>query len=172
MKHWTFDIHMLISIIILRRLERPIQFRYTEIEAFPATLNSSQKANWMTRIFLTEAKKNLTDEDAAGRPSKWTPKELDDLEKTLKDHESWLNEWVEKQKAVKSWENPVIETVEMKARAKVLENHLQKLYRRKVPKAKKVIKPPPASTASPQSEGEPVPPPEGGKQIPLKRDEL
>jgi len=99
--------------------------------------------NWSTRLFLQEARTNLTAEIAAELPSKWTTEELDGLEKSLKDHESWLNEWVEKQKKVKMNEDPVIETKEMKARAKVLEGHLTKLVRRKVPKAlkKKKVKP-------------------------------
>ncbi|KAF8346259.1 hypothetical protein F5887DRAFT_960993, partial [Amanita rubescens] len=67
----------------------------------------------------------------------WTKDELEGLEKTLREHEGWLNEWVEKQKKVKSYEDPVIETTEMKARAKVLEQHLQRLVRRRVPKVKK-----------------------------------
>jgi len=92
--------------------------------------------NWSTRLFLTEARENLTAEASAGLPSRWTKDELDALEKTLKDHERWLAEWVEKQKNVKSNEDPVIETAEMKARAKVLEQHLQRLWRRKVPKVK------------------------------------
>ncbi|KAL4257706.1 Heat Shock Protein 70 (HSP70) [Pleurotus pulmonarius] len=121
----------------LETLERPIIHRYQEIEAFPRALNTSQMWNWSTRLFLTEAKANLTAEAAAGLPSKWTAEELTALEKTLLDHESWLNEWVEKQKSVKFNEDPVIETTEMKARAKVLETHLQKLVKRKVPKQTK-----------------------------------
>ncbi|KAF9265145.1 actin-like ATPase domain-containing protein [Marasmius fiardii PR-910] len=121
----------------LEALERPIIHRYQEIEQFPQALNNSQMWNWSTRLFLTEAKQNLTIEEEAGVPSKWTREELEALEKTLKEHESWLNIWVEKQKKVKANEDPVIETTEMKARAKVLEQHLQKLVRRKVPKAKK-----------------------------------
>lgn len=93
--------------------------------------------NWSTRLFLTEARQNLTIETEADLPSKWTKEELDGLEKTLKEHEVWLNTWVEKQKSVKSYENPVIETTEMKARAKVLEGQLAKLARRRIPKAKK-----------------------------------
>ncbi|KAI3608795.1 hsp70 family chaperone lhs1 [Moniliophthora roreri] len=123
--------------IALESLERPVIHRYQEIEQFPQALNNSQMWNWSTRLFLTEAKANLTAEEAAGLPSKWTKDELDALEKTLKEHETWLNIWVEKQKSVKSWEDPVIETTEMRARAKVLEQHLQKLMRRKVPKVKK-----------------------------------
>jgi hypoxia up-regulated 1 len=92
--------------------------------------------NWSTRLFLTEARENLTAEASAGLPSKWTKEELDGLEKTLRDHERWLVEWVEKQKVIRSNEDPVIETTEMKARAKVLEQHLQRLWRRKVPKVK------------------------------------
>jgi len=121
----------------LEILERPIVHRYQEIEAFPQALNNSQMWNWSTRLFLTEARQNLTEEAAADLPSKWTKEELDSLEKTLKEHESWLNEWVEKQKSVKSNEDPVIETTEMKARAKVLETALAKLVKRKVPKAVK-----------------------------------
>lgn len=79
----------------------------------------------------------MTIELEAGLPSKWTPDELDSLEKTLKEHEKWLNEWVEKQRSVKSFEDPVIETMEMKARAKTLETQLFKLVKRKIPKVKK-----------------------------------
>ncbi|KAJ7650569.1 Hsp70 protein-domain-containing protein [Roridomyces roridus] len=118
-------------------LKGPFVHRYQEIEAFPQALNNSQMWNWSTRLFLTEARQNLTAEAAADLPSKWTKEELDSLEKTLKEHESWLAEWVEKQKAVKSNEDPVIETTEMKARAKVLETALQKLVKRKVPKVVK-----------------------------------
>ncbi|KAF7373516.1 Actin-like ATPase domain-containing protein [Mycena sanguinolenta] len=121
----------------LETLERPIIHRYKEIEAFPQALNNSQMWNWSTRLFLTEARENMTIEAAAELPSKWTKEELDALEKSLKEHETWLNEWVEKQKAVKMNEDPVIETTEMKARAKVLETALMKLVKRKVPKAAK-----------------------------------
>jgi hypoxia up-regulated 1 len=93
--------------------------------------------NWSTRLFLTEAHKNLTEEEKADLPSKWTKEELLALEKTLKDHERWLSEWVEKQKSVKMNEDPVITTTEMKARAKTLELHLQKLVKRRVPKPRK-----------------------------------
>ena len=79
----------------------------------------------------------MTAEEKANLPSKWTREELLALEKTLKDHERWLHEWVEKQKSVKINEDPVITTTEMKARAKTLELHLQKLVRRKVPKPRK-----------------------------------
>lgn len=97
-------------------------------------------------MFLQEARQNLTAETAASLPSKWTKEELDGLEKTLREHESWLSEWVEKQKSVKPNQDPVIETTEMKARAKVLETHLQKLWKRRVPKAPK--KPLSTSTTS------------------------
>ena len=88
-------------------------------------------------MFLEEARQNVTAEEEAGQPSKWTNDELDGLEKALREHEAWLNEWVEKQKKVRPNENPVIETTEMKARAKVLEQHLMRLVKRKVPKIKK-----------------------------------
>ncbi|KAK7055392.1 actin-like ATPase domain-containing protein [Favolaschia claudopus] len=121
----------------LETLERPIIHRYKEIEAFPQALNNSQMWNWSTRLFLEEATQNLTAEAAADLPSKWTKDELLALEKSLKEHETWLNEWVEKQKKVQMNEDPVIESTEMKARAKVLETALMKLVKRKVPKAAK-----------------------------------
>lgn len=120
-----------------RSLERPIVHRYQEIEAFPQVLNISQMWNWSTRLFLQEARANLTLEEKADLPSKWTREELNALEKTLREHEAWLNEWVEKQKLVPFNEDPVIETTEMKARAKILETHLQRLVKRKIPKLKK-----------------------------------
>ncbi|KAJ8074780.1 lumenal Hsp70 protein [Marasmius tenuissimus] len=137
----------------LEALERPIIHRYQEIEQFPQALNNSQMWNWSTRLFLTEAKQNLTAEEEADLPSKWTWEELGALEKTLKEHETWLNTWVEKQKKVKPNQDPVIETTEMKARAKVLEQHLQKLVRRKVPKPKKT-----STTATPSSTASSEPP--------------
>ena len=100
--------------------------------------------NWHSHLFLTEAKANLTRDLEAGVaagqsvPLKYTKEELDEFERTLKEHEAWLDEWVEKQKAVKMNEDPVILTSEMRARAKVLENHLQRLVRKRPPpKAKK-----------------------------------
>ena len=93
--------------------------------------------NFHSRMFLTEAKQNLTKELETGAVGKFTKDELDEFEKTLKDHERWLDEWVEKQKKVKMNEDPVILTSEMRARAKVLENHLQKLYKKRPPKAPK-----------------------------------
>jgi hypoxia up-regulated 1 len=102
--------------------------------------------NWSTRLFLQEARQNLTKETAASLPSKWTKEELDGLERTLKEHETWLSEWVEKQKSVKPNQDPVIETTEMKARAKVLETHLQKLWKRKI--AKKPIATSTSTTSS------------------------
>jgi hypoxia up-regulated 1 len=143
--------------IALETLERPIIHRYQEIEAFPQALNNSQKWNWSTRLFLTEAHANLTAEIEADLPSKWTKEELDSLEKTLKEHEAWLSEWVEKQKSVKFNEDPVIETTEMKARAKVLEGQLHRLWKRKVPKAPKKLKVTPTTAAEePQKTGDDI----------------
>ncbi len=119
---------------ICRSLERPIVHRYKEIEEFPQALNNSQMWNWSSRLFLTDARLNMTQELEAGLPTKYTKEELDEFEKVLKEHESWLDEWVEKQKKVKMNEDPVILSSEMRARAKVLENHLQKLYRKRTPK--------------------------------------
>ncbi|KDQ55911.1 hypothetical protein JAAARDRAFT_36678 [Jaapia argillacea MUCL 33604] len=121
----------------LESLERPIVHRYKEIEEFPRALNNSQMWNWSTRLFLTEAKTNLEAEEASGAPSKYTHEDLAALEKTLVEHEIWLNENVEKQKGVKMNEDPVVESEEMRRRAKKLEEHLQRLVKRKVPLRRK-----------------------------------
>jgi hypoxia up-regulated 1 len=97
----------------------------------------SQMWNWSTRLFLTEAKQNLTREEAEGGPLKYTKAELETLEKQLIEHEKWLNIGVEKQKSVKFNEDPAIETAEMRKRAEELSLALQKLVRRKAPKVKK-----------------------------------
>ncbi|KAH6904466.1 heat shock protein 70 family [Coprinopsis sp. MPI-PUGE-AT-0042] len=150
--------------IALETLEKPIIHRYKEIEAFPSTLNNSQKWNWSTRLFLVEARQNLTTEIEQELPSKYSGDELDALEKTLKEHEAWMDEWVEKQKSVKMWEDPVIETAEMKARAKVLEQQLTRLWKRKVPKIIRKKKPEPVVEDKVVSD-------EGGEQEPLNTEE-
>ncbi|KAH9062604.1 Hsp70 protein-domain-containing protein [Lactarius deliciosus] len=120
----------------LETLERPIVHRVKEIEEFPQALNTSQMWNWHTRIFLNDARTNLTEEEKAGTTGRYTKEELDELEKTLKDHEKWLNEWVEKQKGVPMNHDPVLETEEMRKRAKVLETQLQRLVQKKPPRVR------------------------------------
>jgi hypoxia up-regulated 1 len=107
--------------------------RYKEIEEFPQALNNSQMWNWSTRLFITEAQANYTVEEKAGGPFKYTQEELAALEKRLVEHETWLNIHVEKQKATPLYEDPAVETSEMKRRAEVLSQELQKLVRRKAP---------------------------------------
>jgi hypoxia up-regulated 1 len=94
----------------------------------------SQMWNWRTRLFLSEALDNLTAEERAGTTGRYTKAELDEVEKALKEHETWLNERVEKQKSVPMNRDPVIETAEMRKRAKVLETHLQRLAQKKPPR--------------------------------------
>ncbi|THH27975.1 hypothetical protein EUX98_g6205 [Antrodiella citrinella] len=124
----------------LESFEKPVVHRYQEIEEFPKALNASQMWNWSTRLFLTEAHENLTASlEPNGPPSKHTVEELDALEKTLREHEVWLNEWVEKQKAVKMNQDPILESSELKEKAKKLEMHLQRLVKKKAPKVKKAM---------------------------------
>ncbi|KAH9921141.1 Hsp70 protein-domain-containing protein [Fomitopsis serialis] len=121
----------------LESLERPIFVRYEEIKEFPHALNMSQLMNWQTRLFLGEAKQALITAEEGGTPAKYTVSEIEGLQKALEDHERWLNEWVEKQKKVAMNEDPVILTSEMRARAKTLDNVLQKLRNKKMPKVPK-----------------------------------
>lgn len=118
----------------IENLEKPIIHRYKEIEEFPVALNASQLMNWSTRMFITEAKQNLTTEEAGGPPARFTQQEIADLEKTLKEHEAWMSVAVEKQKAVKMNEDPVLESRELKEKVKPLENMLQKLMKKRAPR--------------------------------------
>ena len=112
--------------------------RYTEIAEFPKALNNSQMWNWSTRLFITDAKLAFekAEADETVDPPRWTKEEIAALEKTLIEHETWLNEVVEKQKAVKMYDDPAVESAELRRRAKLLENHLQKLAKKKVPRRK------------------------------------
>ncbi len=105
--------------------------RLKEIEEFPQALNNSQMWNWHSRMFLSEARTNLTEEERTGATGRYTKAELDELETTLIEHEKWLGEWAEKQKKVPMNHDPVIETEEMRTRAKVLEVQLQRLVQKK-----------------------------------------
>lgn len=96
----------------------------------------SQMWNWRTRLFLSEARDNLTAEERAGTTGRYTKAELDEVEKALREHETWLDEWVEKQRSVPLNHDPVVETAEMRKRAKVLETHLQRLAQKKPPRAR------------------------------------
>jgi hypoxia up-regulated 1 len=145
---------------VFRALERPIVHRVKEIEEFPKTLNISQMWNWHTRLFLVDARANLTAEEKAGTTTgRYTKTELDELEKTLKEHEVWLTEWVEKQRSVPMNHDPVIETEEMQKRAKVLETHLQRLVQKKPPRVR------PTSTSSSSSSSSST------TQVPLRTEE-
>ena len=94
--------------------------------------------NWSTRLFITDAKLAFekAEADETADPPRWTKEEIAALEKTLIEHETWLNEVVEKQKAVKMYDDPAVESAELRRRAKLLENHLQKLAKKKVPRRK------------------------------------
>lgn len=116
-------------------------------------LNISQMWNWHTSVFLAEARTNLTAEEQAGTTGRYSKAELDELEKTLKEHETWLDEWVGKQRSVPMNHDPVIETEEMRKRAKVLETQLQRLVQKKPPRVR------PTSTSSSTT------------QVPLRTDE-
>jgi len=109
---------------------------------------------------LSEARDNLTAEERAGTPGRYTKTELEELEKTLREHETWLNERVEKQKSVPINHDPVIKTGEMRKRAKVLETQLQRLSQKKLPRVR------PSSSGTTQI---PLPTDEGASK---RHDEL
>jgi hypoxia up-regulated 1 len=121
---------------LFRALERPIVHRIKEIEEFPQALNDSQKWNWHTRLFLTEARENLTAEERTGTKGRYTKTELDELEKALKEHETWLSERVEKRRSTPVNHDSMVDTAEMRKRAKTLEMHLQRLVQKKPPRVR------------------------------------
>ncbi|CAL1698248.1 unnamed protein product [Somion occarium] len=121
----------------LEVMEKPIIHRYQEIEEFPKALNTSQMWNWSTRLFITEAKANLTASQDSDIPPRYTKEEIESLEKTLKEHERWMNEMVEKQKSVEMNEDPILESSVLREKVKPLETQLQKLLKKKAPRIPK-----------------------------------
>jgi hypoxia up-regulated 1 len=119
-------------------LEKPIQTRYTERAAFPDALSDLQQAHFATRMFLQSAADNATEETANDLPPKYTLEELESITKRLRDSETWLNEGVTKQKAVKRCgdADPVILSAEMKARGTALQRDVMKMLKRKAPRKK------------------------------------
>lgn len=74
-----------------------------------------------------------------GLPAFYTEEEVDSLEASLREHERWLFEQVERQKLVQPYEDPVLTTAELRAKVKPLDTALMKLVRRKAPpKSKKL----------------------------------
>lgn len=130
--------------------------RVKEIEEFPQALNTSQMWNWHTRMFLADARTNLTEEEQAGTTGRYTKAELDELENTLKEHEKWLSEWVDKQRNVPINHDPVMETAEMRKRAKVLETQLQRLVQKKPPRIRPKSTSSSSTTQDPQQTDEPA----------------
>ena len=126
--------------VTYRSLEQLIIHRYKEIKEFPKALNVSQMMNWSARLFITGAKTNLTLAQETDIPPRITKEEIDSLEKTLKDHERWMNEEVEKQKKVKMNEDPVLESKTLREKVTPLENQLQKSMKKKAPRIPKNYK--------------------------------
>ncbi|KAI0033499.1 actin-like ATPase domain-containing protein [Vararia minispora EC-137] len=153
----------------IQSIENPIQHRYQEIVDFPEVLNNSQKWNFHTRMFLTEARQNLTEEEKTGTQGKYTIEELNELEQTLREHEAWLHVNVEKQRTVKHNEDPAIETKEMKERADKLELHLKRLVQKKPPRRRAT-----SSASDPSSTAEPSATPptqaDGGEKVHLHEE--
>jgi hypoxia up-regulated 1 len=121
-----------------RMLEKPIQMRYAEREAFPGALSDLQQAHWATRMFLQSAADNATEDAANDLPPKYTPEEIEVITKQLKDSETWLSEGVTKQKEIKRCgdADPVLLSAELKARGTALQRDVMKLLKRKAPRKK------------------------------------
>ncbi|KAI0270552.1 actin-like ATPase domain-containing protein [Gloeopeniophorella convolvens] len=150
----------------LETLERPVVHRFKEIEEFPQALNNSQMWNWHTRMFLAEARANLTAEEQAGAGAaaaagRYTRAELDELEHALREHEVWLDERVERQRSVPMNRDPVVRSSEMRERAGTLERHLQRLVQKKPPR--RTTSSSGSSSGRSSSSSTPLPTDEGGK---------
>lgn len=115
-------------------LEKPIQFRYKENEDAPQELDALQQALTAGDFFLKSARENRTLEAAADLPHKYTPEELDAVEKRLNETVEWLKAGMEAQKKLKKNDDPVLISAEMKARGVTLQNQVMKLLKRKNPK--------------------------------------
>ena len=69
-----------------------------------------------------------------GAPTKYTLEELDSVETRLNESTSWLRQTSERQRNLARHDDPILLTVEVKARGVALQNQVLKLLKRKVPK--------------------------------------
>lgn len=119
-------------------MEKPIQFRYSEMQTLPGAISDLQQAHWASRTFLQSAADNATEEAEAGLEPKYTTKELEDFERKLRESEAWLNDGAEKQKLLEKCSDgdPVLLTAELNARGTALQRDAMRLLRRKTPRRK------------------------------------
>lgn len=133
----TIETHTLIFCFSSRRIEKPIQTRHTEAETLIPAIADLEQAFIATNMFLQSARQNYTLELATDAPHKYTLEELEEVESRLNASTTWLQENSQKQKKLALYEDPVLLTVEVKARGVTLQNHVMKLLRRKAPRPKK-----------------------------------
>ena len=133
-EYLTSPMERRLTLIDHRALEKPIQFRYKENEDAPRELDALQQALTAGDFFLKSARENRTLEAAADLPHKYTPEELDAVEKRLNETVEWLKAGMETQKKLKKHDDPVLISAEMKARGVTLQNQVMKLLKRKNPK--------------------------------------
>jgi len=79
-------------------------------------------------------------EETESLPHKYTLEELEDIKERLEENAKWLLEGIEEQKKLKTNDDPVLISAEMKARGVTLQNRVMGLLRRKTPKPPKTEK--------------------------------
>ncbi len=106
-----------------RSIEMPIVKRYTESRTRPQAIENFQKAMYMSRSWFVEARTNMTTAEN-GTVFPWTEADLDLVEMTLKDNESWMKEQMEKQEAVLEdpTADPVLLTADLISRGKRIQS--------------------------------------------------
>ncbi|GJJ09364.1 hypothetical protein Clacol_003586 [Clathrus columnatus] len=120
----------------LEALEKPIQTRHMESEILLPSIQDLEQALQAGQVFLESARQNYTMEEASGVLHKYTWEEIEDVETRLKSTASWLEEKVKAQKALPLNEDPVLLSSDVISRGKAFQNHVMRLLKRKIPKAK------------------------------------
>lgn len=152
----------------IETLESPIVTRFTEYQSRGKAIENFQKAMFAGRAFVVEATKNRTEAleavatapaDKPVAPPKFTQEELDSVSTQLKDNEEWVDALMEEQVKIEEdkTSNPVIFTKDLDERGKKLQGTVQRLEKKKNPRAPRPPKPSAAAKDKEPEAAEPTP---------------
>lgn len=130
----------LFAFLPLRKLVKQINTRSIEATQRPPAIDSLRKTLTTSSTFLASSQANNTLSLAAGDLPRFTDAELESLDTLIKTNREWLDDLVEKQNAVKGFEDPVLRVAELQKREKELDVVVDKLRKKKAPRKPKVVK--------------------------------
>jgi hypoxia up-regulated 1 len=166
----------------LETIEAPIITRFKEWRVRGKAVENFQQAMFAGRAFLMEAAQNRTEalEAAAAAPAdkpvappKFTQEELDGVRDILKDNEQWIDPLMKVQATLEGDKtaDPVIFAADMDERGKKLQMHVQRLEKKRQPRAPRPPKPSATEEPAAQETGEPEAEPASSSSSAPKEEE-